>query len=126
MFHNPLFWNTVVTGLVAPVVLLCLKLFFESKGKKLDDLVDKVNETSDKIDHLDQKMNTQGVATRNIVRYRLLKNMGHAIHRGYTTSKELQEMCNLYDSYKELNGNGVVDKMYKDFTALTIDDKRGS
>lgn len=118
LLMNPQFWSVVTPGLLIPVI----KYYSEKSKEKTEKQNDK---TIERLDKIDAKLESQGQATKNIIRYRLIKNMRHAIRRGYTSSSELQEMCNLYDSYHELGGNGTVDKVYNDFINLKIDDERG-
>lgn len=53
-------------------------------------------------------------------RYRLYHDMSRAIANGYTTTREIQELTILFESYVGLGGNGAVKALYEKFTQLEI------
>lgn len=127
LLGNVGFWGfvaAIVTYIISPLLTEKVRKIGEKNNDLLETTVKKIDEQSEKIDKIAEKQELQREATKNIIRYRLIKNLGYAIDKGYTTSQELQEMVNLYESYKSLGGNGVVDKIYGDFTKLRIDDKK--
>lgn len=58
--------------------------------------------------------------TRNSLRYRLFHDMQSDIVRGYTTLERKREMAILFESYKELDGNGEIELIYHEFVELPL------
>lgn len=114
---NKEFWGAVTFGLLTTVIKYYNGKTRENNNANHEEMMSKMNELQESQENISK-------GTRNIIRYRLIMNMGHANLKGYTNSKEYREMVNLYDSYKSLGGNGEVDKYYKDFSNLKIDDSK--
>lgn len=53
-------------------------------------------------------------------RYRLQHDMQRAILEGYTTTQQLNELSILYESYRNLGGNGAVEALYQRYIKLPI------
>lgn len=103
----------IITALVAPAVLVVLKYWLEKGNKRLDNIISSIETLGSKLDDVSG-------GTRAVLRYRLIKDLGQALSRGYTDLKEFQELTNLYESYKTLGGNSVVDGMYERYCILEV------
>lgn len=107
----------VITGLIAPISTLLLNYVLKKREDKLklsnEELLCKLKELTSSQQNFNDGL-------RAILRYRLIKDMSIALSRKYTTLKELQEICNLYENYKKLGGNSVVCSLYDDFMKLEV------
>nr|DAI19589.1 MAG TPA: holin protein [Caudoviricetes sp.]DAN15221.1 MAG TPA: holin protein [Caudoviricetes sp.]DAO65682.1 MAG TPA: holin protein [Caudoviricetes sp.]DAS93013.1 MAG TPA: holin protein [Caudoviricetes sp.]DAW51240.1 MAG TPA: holin protein [Caudoviricetes sp.] len=101
------------TGVAMPLLTLIVKWFNDKDEKNLKE----INSTLIEIKDLAQKT---AVGTKTISRHRLLKDMNVIINRGYITSKELEDITILYQSYRELGGNSYVSDLYDNCRKLPI------
>nr|DAW69921.1 MAG TPA: holin protein [Caudoviricetes sp.] len=101
------------TGVAMPLLTLIVKWYNEKDEKSLKE----INSTLNEIKDLTRKT---AVGTKTISRYRLLKDMNRIITRGYITSKELEDITILYESYKELGGNSYVSDLFATCRKLPI------
>lgn len=107
----------VITGLVAPISTLLLNYALKKREDKLKLNSEEVLKNLKELGSSQQNFND---GLRAILRYRLIKDMSISLSRKYTTLKELQEICNLYENYIRLGGNSVVCSLYEDFMKLEI------
>lgn len=108
------------TGVAVPVLVPIIKWWLDRKNKNLENINDNLNDLNVKIDNLQEKTEANADGTKQILRYRLIKDMGKAINKGYVCIKDLTEINNLYESYKSLGGNSVVDEIYSKYVKLPI------
>ncbi|MBS4762105.1 hypothetical protein KG089_05150 [Carnobacteriaceae bacterium zg-ZUI252] len=59
-------------------------------------------------------------AIKETQRYHLQKDIIKAVERGYTTMYEVEKIKELYQSYCNLDGNGVIETLFEKFKALTV------
>lgn len=52
--------------------------------------------------------------------YRLHKEFGEALIKGYTTTDDFEELSGLYANYKEIGGNGKIEALYNRYRKLPI------
>ena len=105
------------TGVAVPILLPIVKWYLSKDNKNLEEINVKLNE----IKELSQKTAT---GTKTISRYRLLKDMNRIVKRGYITSKELEDLTILYESYKELGGNSYVSDLFATCRKLPIKEEK--
>lgn len=65
--------------------------------------------------------NTKG--TMLLLRVQLIEYHDKYIERGEIPSYAYENFCEMYDTYHELGGNGMVTKMYEEIQALHIKTK---
>jgi hypothetical protein len=61
--------------------------------------------------------------TRKIQRYRLYHDLKREVMRGYTTLDHFREISILFESYKNLGGNGEVEALFDKYKELPIKDE---
>lgn len=110
----------ISTGVAVPLLIPVLKWFLDRKNQNLEEINKNLNDISIKVGNLKCTLDATAEGTKGILRYRLIRDMASAIHRGYTTLKEVEEINNLYDAYKNLKGNSTVDKLHDEFSRLEI------
>lgn len=108
--------TVLITAVIGPLSGMIVKYWVDKKQKNLMD----INET---LRGIQDSLTNHSNATRNIIRIKLVNTMNFAMKRGFTTTVEFQEITNLYDSYKKLNGNSVVDRIFLDYSKLPINNK---
>lgn len=59
-------------------------------------------------------------ALKALLRAEIRERYHHYIERGWITPHELDEFIDMYNAYKELGGNGTVEKMYQTVINLPI------
>lgn len=102
-----------IIGGAASVITMLVKHYLEKGNSNLKDINNSLNE----IKVLAQKT---ADGTKTISRYRLLKDMSRIINRGYISTKELEEITELYHSYRRLGGNSTVSEIYSMIKNLPI------
>lgn len=139
LLNNPGFFSllgAIVSTIIAPLFFERIKKYGEEQKKKFEETAEKqrvqLEETTRKIDNqnikldeITEKLELQDKAMIGTIRYELIKAMSEAIKRKYTTTKEVEDIHDLLDPYKEMGGNGTVDTMYKKFRELEIDGSKG-
>lgn len=79
--------------------------------------VDGIDQTTVAINHQNDVIQD---GTRKIQRYRLYHDLKHEVMRGYTTLDHFRELSILFESYKNLGGNGEVEALYEKYKDLPI------
>jgi len=79
--------------------------------------VDGIDQTTVAITHQNDVIQD---GTRKIQRYRLYHDLKHEVMRGYTTLDHFRELSILFESYKNLGGNGEVEALYEKYKDLPI------
>lgn len=59
-------------------------------------------------------------ALKALLRAEIRERHHHYVERGWITTHELDEFIDMYNAYKELGGNGTVEKMNNAVTNLPI------
>lgn len=59
-------------------------------------------------------------ALKALLRAEIRERHRHYVERGWITTHELDEFIDMYNAYKELGGNGTVEKMYQTVISLPI------
>lgn len=59
-------------------------------------------------------------ALKALLRAEIRERHHHYVERGWITTHELDEFIDMYNAYKELGGNGTVEKMYQSVISLPI------
>lgn len=75
------------------------------------------------IKNLYKKINALVVGTQSILYYRICVEGERIISKGYITKQEVRDLTYFYNSYKDLNGNGVAKKLYEECMDLPIHEK---
>ena len=84
------------------------------KLKKLDDKKDKYNEQA-KQDELkkEERRNNKDNLLLGLARVSLINKMQESLDRGFTTQADYEVVEALYESYRKLGGNGVVEHLFE-------------
>ena len=51
---------------------------------------------------------------KSLLRYRINRECQRTVNRGWITSEEIEDLNDLYESYRSLGGNGTVKKFYEE------------
>lgn len=102
---------TVLIGVVIPSIKT-----WHGNNKILKEL-DSVRSEVNAVKVIGEK-NNNGIKTAE--RYRLFQDLSKAIERGYTTQNDFRELNILYDSYRELGGNGHIEALFERYRKLEI------
>ena len=113
------------------LLTVLLNKMFEWKSNKAKGVLEEISTTlctlKKQVDGIDQTtvaINHQNDViqdgTRKIQRYRLYHDLKHEVMRGYTTLDHFRELSILFESYKNLGGNGEVEALYEKYKDLPI------
>lgn len=124
----------IIIGLIAAIsqfIITYIKGRFDMKkqGNEIQSGVADIKETLNKIIEDNKGMSNSISEIRTLVmdnryaikhdkRYRLFHDMSRDLHNGYTTIDEKSEITELYESYKVVGGNSVIDDLYSEFMKL--------
>ncbi|ADT64064.1 hypothetical protein [Streptococcus phage Dp-1] len=122
--------TTIITACSGVLTVLLNKLF-EWKSNKaksvLEDISTTLSTLKQQVDGIDQTtvaINHQNDViqdgTRKIQRYRLYHDLKREVITGYTTLDHFRELSILFESYKNLGGNGEVEALYEKYKKLPI------
>lgn len=122
--------TTIITACSGLLTVLLNKMF-EWKSNKAKGVLEEISTTlctlKKQVDGIDQTtvaINHQNDViqdgTRKIQRYRLYHDLKHEVMRGYTTLDHFRELSILFESYKNLGGNGEVEALYEKYKDLPI------
>lgn len=122
--------TTIITA-CSGVFTVLLNKMFEWKSNKAKGVLEDISKTlctlKQQVDGIDQTtvaINHQNDViqdgTRKIQRYRLYHDLKHEVMRGYTTLDYFRELSILFESYKNLGGNGEVEALYEKYKDLPI------
>ena len=113
-------WQFILQLFTVAIIPL-VKIWFDNSNKQMakqfEQLNKEVKSTQDKVDEVTQIGLQNRSSNKSIISYRLHKEFGEAIERGYTTVEDLSA---LYKSYKDIGGNGKIEALYKRFRNLPI------
>ncbi|MBF8970151.1 hypothetical protein [Streptococcus sp. NLN76] len=120
-----------ITILGAVVALLggISRLIAESRenrryNEKTSDNIEKIKSDVEQIKST-ADVNSELIAktangTKTLHRYRLFHDMQADIIKGYTTLERKREIAKLFESYKNLDGNGEIELLYHEFLELPL------
>lgn len=122
--------TTIITA-CSGLLTVSLNKMFEWKSNKAKGVLEEISTTlctlKKQVDGIDQTtvaINHQNDViqdgTRKIQRYRLYHDLKHEVMRGYTTLDHFRELSILFESYKNLGGNGEVEALYEKYKDLPI------
>lgn len=122
--------TTIITACTGLLTVLVNKIF-EWHSNKAKSLLEEISSTlgdlKGQVDGIDQRtveINYQNDViqdgTRKIQRYRLYHDLRREVMRGYTTLDHFRELSILFESYKNLGGNGEVEALYEKYKDLPI------
>lgn len=125
--------TTVITACSGMLTVLLNKLF-EWKSNKAKGVLEEISTTlitlKDQVDGIDRRtveINHQNDViqdgTRKIQRYRLYHDLKREVMQGYTTLDHFRELSILFESYKNLGGNGEVEALFDKYKELPITDE---
>lgn len=122
--------TTIITACSGVLTVLLNKLFEwrTNKAKSvLEDISTTLSTLKQQVDGIDQTtvaINHQNDViqdgTRKIQRYRLYHDLKREVIRGYTTLDHFRELSILFESYKNLGGNGEVEALFDKYKELPI------
>ena len=97
---------------------------FEHIIDNLDNLKDKVKTIDETTISINQQNDAIQDGTKKIQRYRLFHDLSKEISQGYTTLEHYRELSILFESYKNLGGNGEIEALYENFKELPIKEQK--
>nr|DAW77469.1 MAG TPA: holin protein [Caudoviricetes sp.] len=122
--------TTIITACTGLLTVLVNKIFewHASKSRAvLEEISGTLGTLKDQVDGIDQRtveINHQNDViqdgTRKIQRYRLYHDLKKEVIMGYTTLDHFRELSILFESYKNLGGNGEVEALYEKYKKLPI------
>lgn len=122
--------TTIITACTGLLTVLVNKIF-EWHSNKAKGVLEEISSTLgdlkgqvDRIDRRTVEINHQNDViqdgTKKIQRYRLYHDLKREVMRGYTTLDHFRELSILFESYKNLGGNGEVEALYEKYKDLPI------
>nr|DAN44093.1 MAG TPA: hypothetical protein [Caudoviricetes sp.]DAQ82082.1 MAG TPA: hypothetical protein [Caudoviricetes sp.] len=122
MLENILF---IVSQILTVVILPAVKWWLDKGNKQLvgqiESLNNEVKKTQAQVDEVTQIGLQNRSSNKSIMSYRLHREFGEALERGFTTREDFEELSALYDSYKNIGGNGKISALYSRFKNLPIE-----
>lgn len=122
--------TTIITACTGLLTVLVNKIFewHSNKAKSvLEEISSTLGDLKGQVDGIDRRtveINHQNDViqdgTKKIQRYRLYHDLKREVMRGYTTLDHFRELSILFDSYKNLGGNGEVEALYEKYKDLPI------
>lgn len=122
--------TTIITACTGLLTVLVNKIFewHSNKAKSvLEEISSTLGDLKGQVDGIDRRaveINHQNDViqdgTRKIQRYRLYHDLRREVMRGYTTLDHFRELSILFESYKNLGGNGEVEALYDKYKDLPI------
>lgn len=122
--------TTIITACTGLLTVLVNKIFewHASKSRAvLEEISGTLGTLKDQVDGIDQRtveINHQNDViqdgTRKIQRYRLYHDLKKEVIIGYTTLDHFRELSILFESYKNLGGNGEVEALFEKYKELPI------
>ena len=122
--------TTIITACTGLLTVLVNKIFewHSNKAKSvLEEILSTLGDLKGQVDGIDRRtveINHQNDViqdgTRKIQRYRLYHDLRREVMRGYTTLDHFRELSILFESYKNLGGNGEVEALYEKYKDLPI------
>lgn len=122
--------TTIITACTGLLTVLVNKIFewHSNKAKSvLEEISSTLGDLKGQVDGIDRRtveINHQNDViqdgTRKIQRYRLYHDLRREVMQGYTTLDHFRELSILFESYKNLGGNGEVEALYEKYKDLPI------
>nr|DAX68224.1 MAG TPA: holin protein [Caudoviricetes sp.] len=122
--------TTIITACTGLLTVLVNKIFewHSNKAKSvLEEISSTLGDLKGQVDGIDRRtveINHQNDViqdgTKKIQRYRLYHDLKREVMRGYTTLDHFRELSILFESYKNLGGNGEVEALYDKYKDLPI------
>lgn len=126
--------TTVITVLITSstgVLIAVVNGVFSRKeaktSRQFEHIIDNLSTLKNKVQAIDEttvSINRQNDViqdgTKKIQRYRLFHDLSKEISQGYTTLEHYRELSILFESYKNLGGNGEIEALYEKFKELPI------
>lgn len=122
--------TTIITACTGLLTVLINKIFEWHSNKSravLEEISGTLGTLKEQVDGIDQRtveINHQNDViqdgTRKIQRYRLYHDLKKEVITGYTTLDHFRELSILFESYKNLGGNGEVEALYEKYKKLPI------
>lgn len=122
--------TTIITACTGLLTVLINKIFewHASKNRAvLEEISGTLGTLKEQVDGIDQRtveINHQNDViqdgTRKIQRYRLYHDLKKEVIMGYTTLDHFRELSILFESYKNLGGNGEVEALFEKYKELPI------
>lgn len=122
--------TTIITACTGLLTVLVNKIFewHSNKAKSvLEEISITLGDLKGQVDGIDRRtveINHQNDViqdgTKKIQRYRLYHDLKREVMRGYTTLDHFRELSILFESYKNLGGNGEVEALYEKYKDLPI------
>lgn len=122
--------TTIITACTGLLTVLVNKIFewYSNKAKiVLEEILSTLGDLKGQVDGIDRRtveINHQNDViqdgTKKIQRYRLYHDLKREVMRGYTTLDHFRELSILFESYKNLGGNGEVEALYEKYKDLPI------
>lgn len=122
--------TTIITACTGLLTVLVNKIFEWHSNKAkivLEEISSTLGDLKGQVDGIDRRtveINHQNDViqdgTKKIQRYRLYHDLKLEVMRGYTTLDHFRELSILFESYKNLGGNGEVEALYEKYKDLPI------
>lgn len=122
--------TTIITACTGLLTVLVNKIFewHSNKAKSvLEEISSTLGDLKGQVDGIDRRtveINHQNDViqdgTKKIQRYRLYHDLKREVMQGYTTLDHFRELSILFESYKNLGGNGEVEALYEKYKDLPI------
>lgn len=101
-----------------------VKVWFDRGNKQIAEQLNRlkgdIKDTQVKVDEVTQIGKQNRKSNKSLISYRLHKDFGEAIERGFTTVEDYEELSGLYASYRDIGGNGKISALYDKFQKLPI------
>ena len=104
----------VGTGLGAAACSYLLRLVKRDMLQQLDALIQAQTQP------LQAQVDKDTAATTAALRWILKSMLAEHLQRGCITTADLDFIAGIFDSYHDLGGNGVIEKMYRDVLGLPV------
>lgn len=109
---------------VGTIITVWLQTGSKRKMEEFREKLETLQVTVDNITAIGKKNNEDigkvANATKTTESYRLEIDLTQAVERGYRTREESRRIEPLYQSYKELGGNGYIEDLHNQFVKLPI------
>lgn len=122
--------TTIITACTGLLTVLVNKIFewHSNKAKSvLEEISSTLGDLKGQVDGIDRRtveINHQNDViqdgTKKIQRYRLYHDLKREVMQGYTTLDHFRELSILFESYKNLGGNGEVEALFEKYKELPI------
>lgn len=90
------------------------------RQERIKDVTDVLKPISDKIDKIDKKLDATAEGTLASLRNDILTLYYKCCEKGYRNDYDYQNIHEMYDAYKELDGNSFITDIMKRFDDLPV------